>query len=417
MKRIISICLILMLGCSLLASCTNGVKAADLMEGIKRQEGKQTVLTSSEYAPALTDFAVRLFKCCYNNGENQLVSPVSVMMALGMTANGAKDETLSQLEEAFGIRIDTLNQYLYNYMDRIRIMSASGKGTLKLANSIWISEQFQNISRDFLQKNADFYDADIVRRKFDGSAVAEINQWVNDKTDGMIPKILDKIGEEDVMFLVNALSFDAEWLNAYGKEAVREGVFIKEDGTETEAEFMSSAENVYIEDENATGFIKYYKQRDFAFIGLLPNEGTSVSDYVSSLEGEKLANLISSAQNREVRVKIPKLSFDYSLEMEATLEKMGITDAFDPGKADFSGIQTGESENKLYISRVLHKTNIKVDENGTKAAAATSVTVSGTTSLNNTTEIPKVYLDRPFVFMLIDTVSNVPFFIGTVMEM
>ena len=233
----------------------------------------------------------------------------------------------------------------------------------------------------------------------------------------MIPKILDKIGEENVMFLVNALSFDAEWLNAYEKEAVREGAFIKEDGTETEAEFMSSAENVYIEDENATGFIKYYKQRDFAFIGLLPNKGTSVSDYVSSLEGEKLANLISSAQNREVWVKIPKLSFDYSLEMEATLEKMGITDAFDPGKADFSGIQTGESENKLYISRVVHKTNIKVDENGTKAGAATSVDVSGTTSLNNTTEIPKVYLDRPFVFMLIDTVSNVPFFIGTVMEM
>ena len=119
MKRILSLCMILILGCSLLTGCSGKVKAADLMEGITKQEGVQTAVPSKEYAPVLADFTIRLFKSCYSNGDNQLISPLSVIMALGMTANGAAGETLSQFEKTFGVPIDTLNQYLSNYMEKV----------------------------------------------------------------------------------------------------------------------------------------------------------------------------------------------------------------------------------------------------------------------------------------------------------
>ena len=179
---------------------------------------------------------------------------------------------------------------------------------------------------------------------------------------------------------------------------------------------MSSSEFRYIEAENVTGFIKSYKGGKYAFAALLPKEGISISDYVSYLEENTLADLIASAKNEKVLTTIPKFSFDYTVEMAEPLKKLGITDAFDPGEADFSGIQTGtENDRELFIDRVLHKTNICVDEQGTKAGAATIVYMKDGSSVNPT-EPYRVYLDRPFVFMLIDTYSNVPFFIGTVME-
>ncbi len=414
MRRITHVCLILILCCSLLAGCTAGANAADLMEDVNRREGVQEIVRANEYSPALNEFAVKLFKSSYKEGENQLISPLSVMSALGMTANGAGKETLAQFESAFGVPVETLDQYMYNYID---YMTKKGQYcNLKLADSIWISERFKNVSKDFLQKNADFYGADVYRREFDDSALNEINQWVNKKTDGMIPKILDEIEKDDLMFLVNALSFDAVWTKAYMDMAVREGIFTKEDGTEKQVEFMSSSEYEYIEGENATGFIKSYKGGKYAFVALLPKAGISISDYVAALDGKNLADLISSAKNEKIYTKIPKFSFDYTIEMSETLKKLGITDAFDPDKADFSGMQTGEEDdNRPFISSVLHKTYISVDEQGTKAGAATVVNMANGVSLNPT-EPPEVYLDRPFLFMLIDTYSKIPFFIGTVMD-
>ena len=414
MKRILSLCMILILGCSLLTGCSGKVKAADLMEGITKQEGVQTAVPSKEYAPVLADFTIRLFKSCYSNGDNQLISPLSVIMALGMTANGAAGETLSQFEKTFGVPIDTLNQYLSNYMEKV--MAGGEKSILKLANSIWFADRFNNISQVFLQKNANFYGAEIYKRVFDSSAAEEINNWIDKNTDGMIKKMLDSFEEDDLMVLINALCFDAEWIEPYEEQNVKEGIFTKEDGTVQNVDFMGSAENIYIEDSQAKGFVKKYKGLKYAFVALLPNEGISVADYVSSLEGDKLLKLISSAQNCKVYTKTPKFSFDYSVSMGEIIKKLGIVDAFDPEKADFSDMVAENEERKIFISKILHKTYIRVDEKGTKAGAATMVIMNDATALPTTKEPPKVYLDRPFVFMLIDTESNVPFFIGTVMD-
>ena len=175
---------------------------------------------------------------------------------------------------------------------------------------------------------------------------------------------------------------------------------------------MLSIENLYLEDENATGFIKYYKDRDYAFVGLLPNEDIEIEDYVANLTGEQLENLLTNPQNVAVDARIPQFSYEYDIEMSEILEKMGMTAAFDCNKADFSNMATSKQGN-IWINRVLHKTFIEVTPVGTKAGAATVVEAVDE-SCPFYEEMKEVHLDRPFMYMIIDCDSNTPVFIGTV---
>ena len=180
-----------------------------------------------------------------------------------MTANGAKEETLAQMESVLGMTKDELNIYLYSYMKKL---PNGEKYKLSLANSIWFTDDESfTVNRDFLQTNADYYGADIYKSPFDQKTCKEINKWVEDNTDGMIPEILDEINSEAVMYLVNALAFDAEWAKLYRESSVKYGKFTKEDGSEQNVELMYNTENVYLEDDNASGFMKYYKDGKYAW--------------------------------------------------------------------------------------------------------------------------------------------------------
>lgn len=359
----------------------------------------------------ITDFAVRLFQASAEEGKNTLISPLSVMSALAMTANGAKADTLSQMESVLGMKTEELNKYLYNYM---KALPQGEKYKLNLANSIWfIDDERFTVKEGFLQINKDYYGADIYKAPFDNTTVKDINNWVKDKTDDMIPEIIDKIPQNAVMYLINALAFEAEWAKVYKENQVRDDMFTLEDGTMQGATFMYGEENSYLEDENATGFLKYYKDGKYAFVALLPNENVSVSEYVKGLDGEYLNKLLENRQETTVSTAIPKFETEYSTEMSEVLIGMGMSDAFDEDQANFTGL--GTSEGNIYINQVLHKTFISVAEKGTKAGAATVVAMGEKCSV--AMEDPKVvYLDRPFVYMLIDCETNIPFFIGTMMS-
>lgn len=392
------------------------VYVTNLMAGVEAQ--KVTVSSQpEEYGPVMTDFAVRLFKNCYKNGENQLISPLSVISALGMAANGAQNDTLKEMEDVLGVKHETLNHYLKAFVSN-KYKTWENKFTI--ANSIWFDEGRigkGTVQKDFLQTNADYYEADLYELKFNRDAKDRINEWVSEKTDGKIPKMLeDDISDDTVMFLVNALSFDADWESPYSEKAVHEEKFITENGSERNAEFMYSREYAYIEDENTTGFVKYYNGRRYAFVALLPNEEIKMSDYVSSLDGQKIENLLKNIDESPVNTKTPKFNVDYSIELKDTLETMGMKLAFDQYKADFYGI-AHPTPYPLYIGRVLHKTFFRIDEKGTSAGAATMIDVREGGLLDIETKEPyTVYLDRPFVYMLIDCKSNTPFFIGTAMD-
>ena len=394
-----------------LSGCTLKISAENLMDGIKPRDNIETAELTQSGAAKAADFALRLFKQSNKSGKNTLISPLSVMAALSMTANGAKGETKTQMESMLGMTTGELNQFFRAYM---AALPNAEKYKLSLANSIWFtSDERFTVNRDFLQINADYYGASAYRSKFDDATIRDINNWVNDKTDGMIPKILDNIDENDVMYLVNALAFEAEWEEIYKRASqIQKGEFTLEDGTQRTADFMYSSESDYLDDGNATGFIKYYAGRKYAFVALLPKEGLTVADYIASLDGQSLLNMLANPQPAEVNASLPKFETEYDVEMSDVLTAMGMPVAFDDEKADFSGLGTFKGGN-VFISRVIHKTFISVGERGTRAGAATVSAMNGGMSMK---EQKYVCLNRPFVYMLIDIETNLPFFIGTMMD-
>lgn len=414
---------ILLLGAALLgaAGCGITVKAENLMKDIAPGKAEEKTADNA-FVQSMANFAVGLFQKTANRQENTLLSPLSVMMALAMTANGADTQTLAEMEQVLGggMPIEELNKYLYAYGKGL----PSEKGArLQLANSIWFREQEEllQVEKEFLQTNADYYQAAAYRSPFDAGTVRDINNWVKKSTDGLIEEILQEIDEDVIMYLVNALAFEAEWQTNYEKNQIFEGNFTAANGEKRAADLMRSKEARYIDDGRATGFIKDYKGGHYSFAALLPNEEVPIEEYIASLSGEGLLAVIKNAEAEGVEAILPKFSYAYTVEMNDALRELGMPTAFDRMWADFSRLghasddntESGGADHNLSIGQVLHKTFITVDERGTKAGAATKVEIvsEGVEMLAHT-----VKLDRPFVYMILENGTGLPIFIGAVMD-
>lgn len=389
--------------------CTVKVQAADMMEGIAPNavSGRQA---DAKFIGNTADFSLELFQHSIEPDQNSLVSPLSVLLALGMTANGADTSTLTEMEAVLGrdIPLTELNEYLYTYVDGL---PSAKKAKFSIANSIWFRDDQDSftVEQDFLQTNADYYGAAAYKATFDKQTLKDINNWVTANTDGMIDKVLDEIPAEAVMYLINAIAFDAEWKVVYDKHNVRRGEFTTTDGTKQDAEFMTSDEFQFINTPLATGFIKPYADDNYSFVALLPNEEIDIQDYLASLSGESFLHALSSAVHTPVAATLPKFSYDYSITLNDSLQAMGMPAAFAADQADFSRL--GKAADNIYIDEVIHKTFISVDEKGTRAGAVTAVGMKTTAMF----EQEVVILDRPFVYAIIDSATNLPIFIGIVM--
>lgn len=397
----------------LMSACTTAaaIKAEDVMEGITARQVRADADLTGDGRAAVTDFGVELFKRSVDGTENALISPLSVLSAMAMTANGAAGQTRWQMESVFGMSVEELNEYLYCYMQSL---PSENKYKLALANSIWIraDERFV-VEQSFLQTNSDYFGAAVYKADFDSSTLQDINNWVSGKTDGMIKNILSEIPDETVMYLINALAFDAQWQRVYNDSQVRPGTFTTLGGQAREADMMYSEEHLYLDDGSAVGFIKYYADYKYAFAALLPNEGVALPDYIASLTGEGIIDTLENAEGVKVKTAIPKFESEYGVEMKDVLSAMGMPDAFGSTHADFSALGASEIGN-IYISSVIHKTFIAVDEQGTKAGAATKVAAADTLALEDEPKV--VYLNRPFVYMIIDCQTNLPIFIGCITD-
>ena len=412
MKRIILTACSVLLLCSILFNISGclTVGAVDLMDGIT-PNSPELVDRADHSSIEVTDFAVRLL-CATDEGANTFISPMSVMLALAMTANGAAGDTKTEMEQVLGMGVDRLNEYLYGY---ITSLPESEKCKLAVANSIWfIDDEKLTVNNSFLQKNADYYGAEIYKAPFDNRTLWDINSWVRRETNGMIPKILDIIPAEAIMYLINTIAFEGEWEEIYKKQQVRDGVFTSVDGTRRTVDFMYSTESRYISDDMASGFMKYYDGGKYAFVGILPNEDVSLDDYLDSLSGDRLNNLLSSARWSSVRAAIPRFKTEYEIEMSGILSEMGMPTAFNESLADFSVLGEYEGLN-IFIGNVIHKTYIEVAERGTKAGAVTVVEMDKNAAMQP--DEPKtVYLDRPFIYMIIDAENNLPLFVGAMRD-
>lgn len=396
----------------LLTGCGGGTAAPrSLTENLRSQAPAPECVTETQ-AEALTAFSLDLLRENWT-GENILLSPLSVLSALGMTANGAGGETLTQMETVLGLPAEELNGTLSAWAAGL---PRDKDCRVDLANSLWLRDDGSfTASQDFLQTVTDWYGAGVFPAAFDSGTLRDINGWVERNTHGMIPEIIQEIPDEAVLYLINALALEAEWETVYREDQVRENrIFTGSDGREQPVTLMYADEGLYLEDEHAQGFLKAYKGGRWAFAALLPEEGMGLADYAASLTGERLYEILSGAREALVYTAIPKFQCEYGTELSDSLKALGMTDAFDWKTADFAAM--GSSSNgPLYISKVLHKTFISVDEKGTRAGAATAVAMDAGGAAPGM--VPEVYLERPFLYLLVDLETNLPSFIGAVTTM
>lgn len=403
--RLFSLLLVLILMIFTFSGCGTA-NAVDLMKGVKVYSVEVSEI-DDEFKNSYLSFSVDAFKAVAKDSKQQNVvfSPMSLQNVLAMLMNGAEGDTLTEMESVLGMSRDEMNRYMYSFM------SIQNADCFKSANSLWFRNDGKSFkpNKDFLQVNADYYGAELFASEFSSKTVKDVNKWVSDKTDGMIDDIIDDLDEYDLMLIINAILFDAEWSEKYTDNQIRPMDFTSAGGEKKEVEGLYSTEPYYIKDKNAVGVRKPYKG-GYSFAALLPNENIDIYDYINSLTAESLAETISNTYKTDVITRIPKFYVNYESSYNKILSDMGMPTAFGYS-ADFSSLGDSDLGN-IYLEKVAQTACIKLDENGTRAAAVThaDLAVAG----GHFTSPPKVYLERPFVYMILDNRTNLPIFIGVI---
>lgn len=406
-RRAPGIAVTVLVALSLLAGCGGrGLTATELTAGTRPASASAPEVDESS---GTYDFALGLLRQSAGS-ESVLVSPLSVLSALAMAENGADGETLAQMEQVTGMGATELTGLLQAYG------ALADDGPLSVANSIWLRDSDGlTVQDDFLETCGGRLGAQVFSAPFDDSTVADVNAWVSEKTNEMIPEMLSRISGDAQVLLVNALAFEGGWDEPFDSALISPDTFTCEDGAEQDVTMMHSTEGSYLEGELASGFVKPYEGYDYAFVGLLPAEGVSVGELLEGLDGAALEELLVPVPNAAAEIGLPKFTASYETELANALRALGVTDAFDPTLADFSRMGSSE-RGPLHVDGVLHKTFIDVNEEGTRAAAATVVGMDGAAAPGNPVEYHEVILDRPFVYLILDLRAGMPVFAGTVMS-
>ena len=393
------------------------VYAEDLMKGIEATSVEEREI-DERFAEAVIDFSLELFKRGREEGVNSLISPLSVYIALAMAANGSDRTTRTQFEDVLGkgISVEDINGYIYSL---VKDLPNEEDAIVDIVNSIWFDDEAVTPYKEFLQTNANYYGAGMFKTDFSNkNTLGKINDWIKDATNGLIEEGVKKIEPDDVMYLINTLLFDEKWSSdqLYKLTDTPADIrsFYVNENEKVEVEFMKGKFK-YIEDTNTTGFIYDYKEvegkRNFSFVALLPEYNISLEEYLAELTPEKFRNIIDFDSTQTCKGFIPKFKYDYSVDLKNAVSSMGLPDAFSEVRADFSKIGKFNSRGKPYISEISHSTSIEVNEEGTKAGAATIIKypVRGADWYQ-----AEVVLNRPFIYAIVDNETKIPFFIGTV---
>ena len=404
-KRILSI-LAAALTLAACTSCSASFHSAKQLSTTQKAPAVSVTGSQQQDATqAYLNFTASLLQHTFS-GDNLLLSPLSAADALCLTMEGAAGETRQQMETVLG-EAETMGGYFST------IRRESGE-QLTMADSVWIrNDPALSVNDNFLAIAAGNYQAEVYSAPFDEDTCSDINNWVKNKTDGEIQNLIDKIYDSDMLYLINTTLFDAKWQDEYEDNEIRDRDFTTVSGETTQVKMMYSDEHTYLENDFCTGLLKYYEGKDYAFVGLLPDDNVTISQLVDRLDGDTLHELINGRISAEVEAGIPVFTGDTKLDLAKILPDMGMPLAFSSG-ADFSDMATYDGQS-LYIGRVIHQTRIEVNEQGTKAAAATAVVMESgkaATSSNSYT----VILNRPFVYMIVDMEQEIPVFIGVMTD-
>jgi serpin B len=344
-------------------------------------------------------------------GENVFISPLSASMALGMTMNGASGATFDAMRSTLGFDATELEDINRGYQGLIALLRELDPSTdIRIANSIWYRNGFP-ANTDFVSAMTGFFGARISPLDFSSStAPATINDWVKTSTAGKIDKIVDQIGADVMMYLINAIYFKGSWRMAFDRSNTRDGTFRLADGTTQPIRMMSQSGNTlriaYNPDFRSVDLL--YGNSAFAMTILVPNGPADVNDLVAKLSTDKWNDWMTQFHEAKATLALPKFTLKYERELNDDLKALGMAIAFDENDADFSRMSPLGAD--LYISKVKQKTYVDVHEEGTEAAAVTSVEISVTSAP------PAIVVDRPFVFAIRERLTGTILFIGKIME-
>lgn len=391
----------------LLSACEKDNEQLLEMKPVALTDKQEQVVNSSN------SFGFDFFREAYvnvTNNQNFMVSPLSVSMALGMTRNGAAGTTLDSMTSTLrfqGMTDQEINETYKYIVETFSSLDPNVK--LSIANSIWYRQGF-NVLQDFIITNQTYFNAQCSPLNFsDEGAVNTINSWVSDNTNELIPTIIDQIPSEMVMYLINAVYFKGQWKYKFESANTVDKSFTLADGSSITTPTMTRELTVpvYSSDNFLVAELPY-GQGNFTMSILLPDDAASMDEIVTQLTQDNWNSWKPLFQEKEIKLQLPKFKFSYNEEkMKDILITMGMGVAFDDSRADFTRINPSGG---LYISEIKHKTFIETNEEGTEAAAVTSVGVA----ITSVPEIFEFKVDRPFVFMISEKSSGTIMFVGVV---
>lgn len=394
----------------LLASCDND----DSSPRTTPKPRKDIILSRAEQdmADKGTDFAFRFFNQVCNSEKtntNVFVSPLSASLALSMTANGAAGNTLTEMTNVLGFSSSLNDMNSYHQKLTSALLDLDNTIQLEIANSIWVKKGFR-VYDSFVSANKEWYDADVRELDFSSSAATDvINKWCADKTNQRIKKVLDNIPGDARLFLINALYFKGEWTSKFKSSATAQEDFTNADGSGQKVAMMNQTATFNYSHNDDFSIAEFpYGNQAFSMVVLLPEAGKTLDECLAQLTYKHWKTWSEQMGARTLEVKFPKFELIYSKDLVDDMQAMGMKDAFHSGNADFTKMSAAD----LFIGILKQYTYLKIDEEGTEAAA---ITVAGMieTSVGPSTTIP-FYMNRPFIIMIKEKSTGSILFMGKI---
>ena len=351
------------------------------------------------------------------HSESFIFSPISLEYALAMVNNGAAEETENQIRDVIGFgdkSVKEVNEF-YKYLTE-NLLNVDNTVAMNIANA----QVFNTAIGDESKYNKDYKNAltGYYNALFEGydfakdnkKALSAINSWASKQTEGMINPLLDELDPYSATLLMNAIYFKGSWADKFDSSFTRKEDFTKGDGAKTKVDMMNQTSNVsYYFDKNCSAISKTYGNGAFKMTFILPDEGITTAELAKGLDRTALERIIKRKGSEEVIIKIPKFETSFTIELNDMLKSLGMVDAFNPTKADFSSMSSHLS---LYISRVLQKARIKVEEKGTEAAAVTVIDMKLTSAIPSPGEPLTFYATRPFLYTISEISTGAILFMG-----
>ena len=375
---------------------------------------RDLTVSESELVRSGNGFGLALFRelTAARDGENVIVSPLSAYMALGMTRNGASGATLEEMKEVLQLSDLTSEDANESFLSLITLLRGLDSYVdFEIANSIWYRDGFP-AGQEFIQSSGQYFDAVVSALDFDDpGAPATINGWVEERTKGRITELIGQIDPMDVMFLINAIYFKGDWERPFDPDRTRTESFTLADGATVDVPMMQADDDfLHLETESFQAVDLRYGRSAFCMTVVVPKGDHDLDDLIAQLDADSWASWVEGFEQHRIVLGLPRFQLEWEATLNNQLQAMGMVDAFDEGRADFSRfIEPGAVlPGNLYVTEVKQKTFIDVNEEGTEAAAATSVGI-GVTSMP-----PMIRADRPFLFAIRERFSGTVLFIGAV---